>query len=317
MYFQESYFKGEEREGFYVKSMMKRAWAAQLEVLQRVDDICQRHNIQYFADWGTLLGAIRHKGYIPWDDDLDIAMKRVDYMRFINIASKELPQEYAILSPIEFGDWKDWNQGMSRIVNSTTTPVRGENLRQHHGFPYVAGIDIFPLDYLPIDKEEEKLQLYMFRMIYALGRNWNGLGLSEEEKMESLKEIEVLCDIKFTDDKPYREQLILLSDRIASMYWDTGAEAKEIAVMGELVNKDTFRLPVSYYETAIRVPFENTTIPIPIEYEKVLVTYYGEDWRIPIRGTASHEYPYYKRQQDELFKYYEKNCIEIPKCLLE
>ena len=66
--------------------MMKRAWAAQLEVLQRIDEVCGKYNIEYFANWGTLLGAIRHKGYIPWDDDLDIGMKRMDYERFLKIA---------------------------------------------------------------------------------------------------------------------------------------------------------------------------------------------------------------------------------------
>ena len=317
MYFEDSYFEGEERDGFYVEPMMKRAWAAQLEILQCVDEICKRRNIQYFADWGTLLGAIRHGGYIPWDDDLDISMKRIDYMRFIDFATKELPSEYVVLSPVEFGDWKNWNHGLSRIVNSLITPLQGEALRRHHGFPYAAGVDIFPLDYLPSDKEEEKLQLEMFRIIYTLGRNWNVWKASDEERMQRLQEVEELCNIKFSVDKPYKEQLILLSDRIASMYWDMGTEAKELAVIGELVYRDTFRLPVSCYETVIRVPFENTTIPVPSEYEKVLVTYYGENWRTPIRGTASHEYPFYKRQQLKLLESYREKGLEIPKFLLE
>ena len=94
--FDEHFFEEEEREGFVVSSMMKKAWAAQLEVLAEVDKICRKYDIQYFADWGTLIGAIRHKGFIPWDDDMDIAMKREGYLKFLK-HTDELPKGYQIL----------------------------------------------------------------------------------------------------------------------------------------------------------------------------------------------------------------------------
>ena len=96
MQFPDKYFENEIREGFFVPSMVKRAWAAELEVLSEIDKICQKYNIQYFAEWGTLLGAVRHNGFIPWDDDLDIGMKRADYERFLAAAEKELPTGYKI-----------------------------------------------------------------------------------------------------------------------------------------------------------------------------------------------------------------------------
>ena len=92
MQFPYTYFEDEVREGFYISGIIKRAWAAQLEVLEIVDKICQKHNIRWFADCGTLLGAVRHGGYIPWDDDLDICMLRDDYIRFNEIAEQELPE---------------------------------------------------------------------------------------------------------------------------------------------------------------------------------------------------------------------------------
>ena len=76
MKFDNDFFNTEVREGFEISSMMKRAWAAQMEVFQVVSDICNRNGIRYFADFGTLLGAVRHKGMIPWDDDIDICMMR-------------------------------------------------------------------------------------------------------------------------------------------------------------------------------------------------------------------------------------------------
>ena len=94
--FPEEYFEDEVRDGFYVTSDMKHAWAAQLEVLNDVDKACRENGIQYFAEWGTLLGAVRHHGFIPWDDDMDICMKRPDYNRFLQIADQIMPEGYKL-----------------------------------------------------------------------------------------------------------------------------------------------------------------------------------------------------------------------------
>ena len=82
------FYEDEVREGFYVPSMLKKAWGVQMDVLRETDIICRRHDIPYFADWGSLLASIRHSGYIPWDDDLDISMRRKDYERFLQYAEK-------------------------------------------------------------------------------------------------------------------------------------------------------------------------------------------------------------------------------------
>ena len=98
MEFPRSYFEDEVRDGFYVHSLMKRAWAAQLEVLEDIDKVCKKHNIEYFAEWGTLLGAIRHGGFVPWDDDMDICMKREDYNKFLKVAPEEMKEYYHFLN---------------------------------------------------------------------------------------------------------------------------------------------------------------------------------------------------------------------------
>ena len=92
MQFPHTYFEDEIREGFYITGAMKRAWAAQLEVLEEIDKVCKKHNIRWFADCGTLLGAVRHRGYIPWDDDMDIVMKRKDYQRFLTEAVPDMAE---------------------------------------------------------------------------------------------------------------------------------------------------------------------------------------------------------------------------------
>ena len=81
--FPENYFDTETRSRFTIGRLMKSNWAAQLEVLEVLKEICAKHNILFFAGFGTLIGAVRHKGFIPWDDDIDVTMKRSDYMRFL------------------------------------------------------------------------------------------------------------------------------------------------------------------------------------------------------------------------------------------
>lgn len=319
MFFDEAFFEGEEREGFYIEPMMKRAWAAQLEVLQQIDDICKRNNIEYFADGGTLLGAIRHGGYIPWDDDLDIVMKRPDYERFFKIAEKELPQGYKLL---HYAKYSGWRGVISRVVNSVEIPLKDERLQQFHGFPWVAGVDIFPIDYLPVDKSEEGMMLDLFRAVSMLAHTWDKdeiseeKEMSEEEKMKSLGEVETYCNIKFTQDKSYSQQLWTLADRISAMYWDTGAKAKEAAIIYILVDRPEVRIPVACYESTVRVPFENTTIPVPVSSEQILIAYYGEDYMTPKQGLADHEYPFYRKQQKVVLEsVYKENGLDMHKNL--
>ena len=99
--FDNSFFLAEKRDGFEIMGLMKRAWAAQLEVLWEIDRICKKYGLTWFADGGTLLGAIRHKGFIPWDDDIDITMKRHDYNILLSVLERELPDGFYWFSPTD------------------------------------------------------------------------------------------------------------------------------------------------------------------------------------------------------------------------
>lgn len=113
----------------------------QLEILKEYIRICKKHKLQYFLIGGSCLGAIRHQGYIPWDDDIDVAMPRDDYEKFLNIAQSELPAPYFLQTACTD---RDYPLNFAKIRNSQTTFIESsvKNLNINHGVYF----DIFPLD---------------------------------------------------------------------------------------------------------------------------------------------------------------------------
>ena len=306
MKFALSYFDGEEREGFYVQPLIKKAWAAQLEVLEKIDSICKRHGIQYFAEWGTLLGAVRHQGFVPWDDDMDIGMLREDYERFLYYARKELPDGYVVL---DVNDDR-FDEIMARVMNSDKIRFDEDFLREFHGCPYGIGVDIFCLDHIPKDKEEEKILLTLLRVADNYGKQWDLWEMTEEEREESIRELEEATGFSFNRELPMKGQFLQLADKLSAMYFD--AESDEVTLMCLMIDAPEYRLPVSCYASTIEVPFENTTIPIPIGYEQVLRLRYGEDYMTPVKEWGTHDYPFFKSQIEQLRRYFQEQHMELP-----
>ena len=311
MHFEPSYFNGEERDGFYIAPMMKRAWAAQLEVLHQIDIICKRHNIMYYAEWGTLLGAVRHQGFIPWDDDIDIGMLRKDYVRFLHYAKKELPERYQLLNIHN----SDHNQLIVRINNSNLIRVDADFLTEFHYCPYVIGVDLFISDYIPKEKEEELFLRSLVCFTFTLSNQWNDDTINTNEKLDSLQQIQEMCNITFTRDKSIPQQLLSLCDRLCSMYWDT--DAQEVSYIPRLSRSADYRFPINYYKSTIEVPFENTTIPIPIAYDQILKLQYGNDYMTPSNIRGGHDYPFYAKQKPSLIELFQKNGLPLPQLFQE
>lgn len=292
MQFPKSFFEDEVRDGFYVSSMIKRAWAAQLEILEDIDKVCKKHNLQYFAEWGTLLGAIRHGGFIPWDDDMDICMKREDYNKFSQVALQELPDGYGMLdfAHSDDGDFK-CDDFLIRLYNGNRIRLDKPFLEKFHGFPYVAGIDIFPLDYMaPTEKEDEMLCEQM-SVLSTMAQTIDAM--DRKERREYLKQTEKIYGIKFDRNKPLRIQLYMLADKISGEYKEK--DSQYLTAMALRSMKD-YKVPKEYYADAIMVPFEHTQIPVPLGYDGVLKIKYG-DYMKSVRDGGGHEYPFYKKQE--------------------
>lgn len=306
MKFQKDFFEEEIRNDFLVPEMMKRAWAAEMEILQVVADICEKHAIPWFADSGTLLGAVRHKGYIPWDDDIDIALKRPDYNRLIELLPDELPDGIVLIGMYAKEE---------RLQNAAFYPnirVVADDLywnftdymKRFHGFPFFCvGIDIFPLDYIPRDSSLAKHQKMLMEKIWPLTMEFkpdNNCPISKNEKW--IKELELLCHISLPRNKTIGNCLWKLYDAVSSQYsWD---DADNITVYDYWLTYPDCYYSKSCYDSAELFPFENMVIPVPTGYDEILSALYG-DYMTPVKSPSLHEYPVYKSQwsaMEELFK---------------
>lgn len=313
--FPADYFKSEYRENYFVESMMKRAWGAQLEILSRIIDICHKHDIKYFAIGGTMLGAVRHNGYIPWDDDLDIAMKRPDYDKFLKVAHSELPSEYVVISPYTEVEWMEQ---FARVTNSHEINFTDKFLDEYHGFPYVAGIDIFPYDSMPNDEKKQERQDYLLNLtveardlaIELLDDIGDATYQLKYKKLnEKLEHLEMVFGFKFNRNSFLDNQLLCLFDQIAAGFGNEHSKYITCYVNRNKRSKkgQTFRVPSYCFEEAIEVVFENIIIQIPKYYELFLTICYGKNYMKPIRAIAAHDYPFYKRQEEIVKKH---GCYE-------
>lgn len=307
MDFADEYFQAEERNGFHIKPIMKRVWAAQMEILSEIDRICRKYHIKYFAYGGTLLGAVRHHGYIPWDDDMDLAMLRGDYERFRCYAKQELPEGWYI---------SDTQPTVIRIMNSDVISVDQEFLDKFHGCPYMMGVDIFCWDSIPRNKKEEEAVVNLFWGIAYLAVYWDHFDESEQQAWEMARDaavnnIENITGCHFNREYSMKVQLASLADQVAILYWDE--EFEEATRIFLLHERTDYRIPRSCFEKMIEVPFENMTIPIPENYDLLLKLDYGDDYMTPLRDYF-HSYPFFRDQINTLRSRFEERGETMPSC---
>lgn len=280
----------EVRDGFYVCSLIKCCWMAQLQILEKIDKICQKHKIQYQAEFGTLLGTIRHGGFIPWDDDMDISMKREDYKKFLKVSEKELPEGYHIISYRNDNDYWDV---MARVVNSTNISFDEKFLEENCYFPFSTGVDIFPLDFAPTKEREVNILKGLVDNIKGIADDY-GIGVLKGEVLEdALLTVEELCNIKIDRQGNIREQLYDVVVSLYSLYREE--ESKEVGLMALWLENGRNMFPKEYYAKTARLPFDKITIPVPIAYDSVLKQKYG-DYMKMVRKGGGHDYPYYEKQ---------------------
>lgn len=289
MEFSHEYFDDEVREDFYVSGLMKRLWAANLEVISDVAKVCDKYNIRWFADYGTLLGAVRHGGCIPWDDDFDICMLRGDYMRFLEVAEKELPQNYSVLNC-----HNEYEDLLTRVINTRHPTFEEDILQRYHQCYLGAGIDIFPLDYMAPTKKEQEAHKTLLRAILSFEPILSDENLDQAMLDQVLSQLEQLCGVKFDRQGKLIKQMYEAAEGVCALYGPEQSDTVMLAPIWAKYGVKTY--PLTCFQHAIKVRFENMDIWISAEYDKMLQREYGDYMRI-IKGGASHAYPCFAEQE--------------------
>ena len=248
----------------------------ELTVLDLIDSICSKHNITYFADWGTYLGAIRHKGFVPWDDDLDICMHRNELNKFLAVAKEELPEGYSVMS-FHNNDYS-W-KFIYNIVPNDHMCFTPEYLKSHYSFPYIVAIDIFIIDNI---SDDDSIEQSRNEQVKRLLNEADKISLSEQSEPDKLNKMRALYD--------EAEKLLQLENE-----HDTKRVVQKVP-WGVYHNRTYDK---SDFINAVRVPFEMTSVPVPLCFNKILSSKYGNFMNI-VFGGGGHNYPYYIGQKKAL-----------------
>lgn len=314
------FYEDEVLEGFYVPSMLKLAWGVQMDVLNETDNICRRHDIPYFADWGTLLAAIRHSGYIPWDDDLDISMRRKDYERFLQYAEDELPEGFKVMT---FKNHPGHHFFVARIVGKPRICFEEEHLKRFHSFPYIAGLDLFVLDNVCRDRGRERLKAKKAEFVITVADNIaDGLKKGREAE-ELLKQCESYSGRRI-DRKLRGEDLRVrmygIAEELFASIPDEDSDALVQMMPFGMYGNERY-IPKKYYRETVRLPYMDTTISVPLCYDTVMRMKFGNYMHI-YKASSGHDYPFFYGQHKQLldsldfeppaYKAVDKDIIERP-----
>jgi len=300
MSMQDTFLLDEVRCGFMIPAAVKQAWAAQLEVLKEIDRVCKKHNIQYFADWGTLLGTVRHGGFIPWDDDFDIVMKREDYIKFMTVARFDMDEGFDVQT---FRNHEDCWLFMGKVVGRNGFCFEKEHLRRFHNFPYIACVDVFVLDYVYRDpkKEQERRELCLYMLAVADSIVESKMTRADiEQRMRMLEEKSGRRFNRMEDPVELRRYLYGEMEKVFAKVPECEAD-KLTQLFPFGLKGDRFQFPKEYYAEAVELPFEYTSMPIPKMYDKMLHQKYGNYLRL-VKTAGAHDYPFFEAQKKNLQK---------------
>lgn len=274
MNFSDSFFRPEVRCGHVVTTEIKKTWAVELNILEELDRICKKHGLRYFAAFGTLLGTVRHKGFIPWDDDIDVVMFRKDYETLKRIAPLE------IQAPFTFQDENTpfLLRTFCKIRDPRTTAVEFPNAPAD--FDQGMFVDIFPWD----DGYDAPSEV---DSVWAMEREmWSALSnpaatleiLRRENRLVTPPDI-----LNFLCQNPAQ------GIKVFSSFCEehTGDTSKHInLICSEFNNPGSGYLREDFDET-IYLPFENTLMPVPAGYHRVLTHQFGDYMKI-VKFASQH-----------------------------
>lgn len=250
---------------------------ANLKLLKEVDRICRKYRIQYLLDAGTLLGAVRHQGFIPWDDDADIAFTRSNYEAFRKVVKRELPEGMSLLDCKDFRGGKGFYDFTSRIIyeNSRTdedTPM----MQYYEGKLNHLWVDLFVMDELPRNKAAASLTLFLHKAIYGLsmghryGLDYSKYSLFQKLAVGSLAAAGRLIPMK---------ALFKLQDVVAKK--DGKSKSGLLYYSNYQPDYLYVTLQKEWCTKAVDLDFEGEKLMAPSGWDQVLTWIYGDYRKLP------------------------------------
>jgi lipopolysaccharide cholinephosphotransferase len=260
----ESFFEEEVRCDFLVTQERKKIWAVLLDLLMKFDFVCKKHGLTYYLTDGTLLGAIRHKGFIPWDDDIDVSMPREDYEK-LQTLGYEFTHPYFLQTP--YTD-SGYYYSFVKLRNSNTTGLSKAFMYQ--GFNDGLFLDVLPLDEVDIEQGEavyNKLrELVISNSAYMKLSNPN----YSESEMEKIKQL--------ASDNPLKTYNEIT--KLTTMFNGSGSRY----ISHWVTTMDPFQKKVWFsedFDNTIEWKFEGLGFPIPCGFHRYLSLYFGEYMQLP------------------------------------
>ena len=232
-----------------------------LGFLKEVDRICRKNNIKYFLGGGTLLGAVRHKGFIPWDDDADVMMLRDDYERFLSVLKTDLPPYITDQNTEQANHFAFTKLRLNDTILSTEFSARFKGL--HNG----VFLDVLAQDKTSNKKAANRLHMKMTAQLRWLVLNkWRGTPMNANNKLISFigDVIKAILPLSLLE-KMQNGIMKRYRNKDTGMLYDS---------MGRNVERGAF--PEEWLKEAVYVDFEDTKLPIPKEWDQYLTYLYGD-----------------------------------------
>lgn len=271
----------ETRCGFFVDLARKRLWKCQLDMLEQIHRICFAHELRYSLACGSLLGAVRHAGFIPWDDDVDVMMPRSDFDKFVHVAQQEMQNPYFLQTTLTDPGYVN---AMAKLRNSETAGIMP--LYAERGVLCNMGIfiDIYPVDEIPASPRELRLRKKIVECFYRLRRYAYRRLASHHGMARKLLCFVVRIPFFFCSAGLFKLQqwLFLRKSKIdeSNLYL-----APEVFCVKDVFNRWT--LPVDSFDNLRDCKFEYLSLKIVACYDEVLKRWYG-DWHKLIKGASGH-----------------------------
>ena len=237
----------------------------ELEILSYIDIFCKKNGIEYFLNYGTLIGAVRHKGFIPWDDDIDISMTRENYNKFINLFEKD-SSKYKLLS---LETQTEYYNNFIKIIDTSTVI---DNTRVYTTYPSGVFIDIFPMDTFN-DKKIMKL-FYRLESLKLLASSKRKNIIYKDSQIKDLIRQIIWFILLPISPKVFA----IIMEKLTKQHYNPNG--KFIAFLSsKLGEKEVFERKI--FEEIITLDFEHLRLPAPQNYDFILTQYYGDYMQLP------------------------------------